>query len=95
MTAYYPIVIETETSGAVSAYVPGLPVYAAADSRAKVERAVRRTLAAYLDAHPMTSPTTRIRVARVSDNQKSKINGRLGGRPPRRGRKPTKAARRA
>ena len=29
MTIYYPIVIETETSGAVSAYVPGLPVYAA------------------------------------------------------------------
>ena len=30
MTTYYPIVIETEASGAVSAYVPGLPVYAAA-----------------------------------------------------------------
>ena len=61
MTAYYPIVIETETSGAVSAYVPGLPVYAAADTRAKVERAIRETLAVYLDAHPTTSPTTRIR----------------------------------
>ena len=67
MTAYYPIVIETETSGAVSAYVPGLPVYAAADSRAKAERAIRETLAAYLDAHPTTSPTAQIRVARVSD----------------------------
>jgi predicted RNase H-like HicB family nuclease len=74
MTAYYPIVIETETSGAVSAYVPGLPVYAAADTRAKAERAIRETLAAYLDAHPLTSPTTRIRVARVSDNQKSKVH---------------------
>ena len=122
MTAYYPIVIETETSGAVSAYVPGLPVYAAADTRTKAERAIRKTLAAYLDAHPTTSPTTRIRVARVSDDQKSKAhivaslvgvgallgtgrsvhkasasraNGRLGGRPRRSGRKPTKASRRA
>lgn len=74
MTAYYPVVIEGETGGAVSAYVPGLPVYAAADTPRKVERAIRETLAAYLDAHPMTSPTTRIRVARVSDNQKSKVH---------------------
>ena len=28
MTMLYPIVLETEQSGAVSAYVPGLPVYA-------------------------------------------------------------------
>ncbi len=51
MTAYYPIVIETETSGAVSAYVPGLPVYAAADTHAQAERAIREVLAAYLNAH--------------------------------------------
>jgi len=37
----YPIVLETEENGAVSAYVPGLPVYAAADSHAKAERAIR------------------------------------------------------
>jgi hypothetical protein len=74
MTAYYPIVIETETSGAVTAYVAGLPIYAAADTRAKVERAIRETLAAYLDAHPATAPATRIRVARVSANQKSKVH---------------------
>jgi predicted ATPase len=30
-----PIVLETEENGAVSASVPGLPVYAAADSHAK------------------------------------------------------------
>lgn len=71
MTAYYPIVIETEASGAVSAYVPGLPVYAAADTHAKAERAIRDVLAAYLNAHPTTSPTARIRVARVSGNPKS------------------------
>ena len=74
MTAYYPIVIETETSGALSAYVPGLPVYAAAETRAKVERAIRETLAAYLDAHPATLPTVRLRVARVSAGQKSTVH---------------------
>jgi predicted RNase H-like HicB family nuclease len=74
MTAYYPIVIETETSGALSAYVPGLPVYAAADTRARVERAIRQTLAAYLDAHPGTLPTARLRVARVSTAQKSNMH---------------------
>ena len=74
MTAYYPIVIETESSGALSAYVPGLPVYAAADTRAKLERAVRETLAAYLDAHPATLPTARLRVAPVSAGQKSNVH---------------------
>jgi hypothetical protein len=43
MTMLYPIVLETEDDGAVSAYVPGLPVYAAADSHAMVaERTVRQ-----------------------------------------------------
>jgi predicted RNase H-like HicB family nuclease len=65
MTTYYPIVIEIEANGAVSAYVPGLPVYAAADTRAKAERAIRETLAAYLDAHPDSVPTSDVRVARV------------------------------
>jgi len=41
MTMLYPIVLETEENGAVSAYVPGLPVYAAADSHAKAERATQ------------------------------------------------------
>ena len=51
MTVLYPIVLETEASGAVSAYVPGLPVYAAADTPAKAERAIRDVLTAYLEAH--------------------------------------------
>jgi hypothetical protein len=75
MTAYYPIVIENETSGAVSAYVPGLPVYAAADTRAKVEHAIRATLAAYLTAHPDAIPTSAVRVARVSDGSKVQLVG--------------------
>jgi hypothetical protein len=35
MTMLHPIVVETEESGTVSAYVPGLPVYAAAETHAK------------------------------------------------------------
>ena len=75
MTTYYPIVIETETSGAVSAYVPGLPVYAAADTRPKAEQAIRATLAAYLDAHPDSAPTSSVRVARVLDGSKVQLVG--------------------
>ena len=74
MTSYYPIVIETETSGAFSAYVPGLPVFAAADTRSRVERAIRETLMAYLGAHPETVPTSSVRVARVSDRQRAKVH---------------------
>jgi predicted RNase H-like HicB family nuclease len=69
MTMLYPIVFETEENGAVSAYVPGLPVYAAADSHAKAERAIRVVLAEYLDEHPDTHPGARVRVARVSDRK--------------------------
>ncbi len=67
MTMLYPIVLETEDDGAVSAYVPGLPVYAAADSHTKAERAIRLVLAEYLKSHPATRPEARVRVARVSD----------------------------
>ena len=59
MTQLYPIVLETEDSGAVSAYVPGLPVYAAADTHTKAERAIRTVLAVYLDAHPDSRPEAR------------------------------------
>lgn len=106
MTMFYPIVFETEDNGAVSAYVPGLPVYAAADSHAKAERAIRGILMEYLSAHPTSRPGARVRVARVSTRGKprvrvvgvaalvgakrsdakaraSRVNGRLGGRPPK------------
>ena len=75
MTTYYPIVIETETNGAISAYVPGLPVYAAADTRSKAEQAIRATLAAYLVAHPDTAPTSSVRVARVSGGSRVQLVG--------------------
>ena len=73
MTTYYPIVIETETSGAVGAYVPGLPVFAAANTRPKAEQAIRETLAAYLEAHPESVPTSVVRMARVSSMPRSKV----------------------
>jgi hypothetical protein len=65
MTVLFPVVLETEESGAVSAYVPGLPVYAAADTHAKAERLIRVVLTDYLHAHPASRPDARVRVARV------------------------------
>jgi predicted RNase H-like HicB family nuclease len=73
MTIHYPIVLETEASGAVSAYVPGLPVYAAADSHAKAERAIQGVLTAYLEAHPGSHSDAQVRVARVSGRDKTKV----------------------
>jgi hypothetical protein len=72
---HYPIVLETEASGAVSAYVPGLPVYAAADTHAKAERAIRDVLAAYLNAHPGARTQARVRVARFSNREKIHVVG--------------------
>ena len=74
MTMLYPIVLETEDSGAVSAYVPGLPVYAAAETHAKAERAIRAVLTEYLNAHPACRPDARVRVARFSDRGKRKVD---------------------
>ena len=66
--------IETEANGAVRAYVPGLPVYAAADTRAKAEQAIRETLSFYLKAHPNSVPTSHVRVARVSGARRSIVH---------------------
>jgi hypothetical protein len=74
MTVHFPIVLETEASGAVGAYVPGLPVYAAADSHAKAERAIRAVLTAYLEAHPGSRSHAQMRVARFSNRQKTKVD---------------------
>jgi hypothetical protein len=74
MTMLYPIVLETEDSGAVSAYVPGLPVYAAAETHAKAERAIRGLLTEYLNAHPASRPDARVRVARFSDRGTRRVD---------------------
>jgi hypothetical protein len=74
MTLLYPIVLEAEDNGATSAYVPGLPVYVAADSAAKAERAIRSVLTAYLEAHPDSRPGARVRVARFSSKGMKKVD---------------------
>jgi hypothetical protein len=65
VSTYFPVVFETETTGAVSAFVPGLPVYAAADTRRQAERAIRSLLDAYLADHPEASPTAQVAALRV------------------------------
>ena len=74
MTLLYPIVLETEDSGAVSAYVPGLPVYAAAETHSKAERAIRTVLTAYLAAHPDSRPEARVRVAGFSTTARARVD---------------------
>ena len=74
MTQLYPIVLEVEDNGAVSAYVPGLPVHAAADTHAKAERAIRTVLTAYLEAHPDSRPEARVRVARFSTSGRTTVD---------------------
>ncbi len=74
MTTRYPIVFEAEDSGAVSAYVPGLPVYAAADTSDEAEDAVRELLALYVEdrqARGLTlpEPQTGVKVARVTTSR--------------------------
>ena len=48
MTTNYPVVFEQEDNGAISGYVPGLPLYVAADTRARAERAMRELLESVL-----------------------------------------------
>ena len=57
------MVFETEASGVISAYVPGLPVYAQGNTQLRAERAIRNTLWAYLEAHPGSESTATIKVA--------------------------------
>jgi predicted RNase H-like HicB family nuclease len=49
MTKYFPVVVEKESNGTFSAWVPGLPgVYAAADSAREAKQAIRGALDAHL-----------------------------------------------
>jgi hypothetical protein len=65
MAARFPIVIEREAPGLVSAYVAGVPVYAQGATIRGAERALQRTLVAYLAAHPETRADVAVKVATV------------------------------
>jgi hypothetical protein len=75
MATQFPVVFETEESGVVSAYVAGLPVYAQGATARTTERAIQRTLAAYLEAHPDATARATVKVASVKTA--------TGGRAPR------------
>jgi predicted RNase H-like HicB family nuclease len=72
MTNHYPIVLEHEPNGTVSAYVVGLPgVFAAANSERTAAAAIRSALRAHfaaLDTLQAKRPSTRVtlRVAKVT-----------------------------
>ena len=65
MATHFPIVVEREDSGVFSAYVAGLPVYAQGATAVQAERAIQRTLIAYLEAHPDASSSANVKVATV------------------------------
>jgi predicted RNase H-like HicB family nuclease len=76
MTSHFPVVLEHEPNGTVSAYVVGLPgVFAAADSERAAAAAIRDALQAHLAAL-QDLPAARgkirssIRVARVSQRRR-------------------------
>jgi predicted RNase H-like HicB family nuclease len=76
MITGYPIVFEAEDSGEVSAYVPGLPVYAAADTADEAEDAVRELLALYVEDRQarglaLTRPAARRPYGRASPASRS------------------------
>src|SRR6202171_6235545 len=51
MTQYFPIIVEQESNGTISAWVAGLPgVHAAADTVTAAKRGIRSALAAHLAA---------------------------------------------
>jgi hypothetical protein len=77
MATHYPIVFEREESGAYSAYVAGLPVYAQGPTRAKVASAIVRTLSAYLDTHPQEQPRAEVRVAKVSSPTRGRSRAKV------------------
>lgn len=85
MTTHYPIVLEHEPNGTVSAYVVGIQgVFAAADTERAATAAIRKALAAHLDALqslPVKAKVmkTTVRVARVTFSHRSKAQVGLVG----------------
>ena len=79
MSTHFPIVIEPEDSGSISAYVPGVPVYAQGATKARAITAVRRTLAAYLEAHPSATTAADVKVATVHASRTASPTIRIVG----------------
>jgi predicted RNase H-like HicB family nuclease len=77
MTSHYPIVLEHEKNGTVSAYVVGVPgVFAAADSERAAANAIRSALEAHLAAIQTVGGHSRplrasLRVARITYGRNS------------------------
>jgi predicted RNase H-like HicB family nuclease len=67
----FPVIFETEDSGAISAYVPGVPgVYAAADTMKQAERGITSALKAHLRTlaelgQPIPRPRAEVKVLKV------------------------------
>jgi hypothetical protein len=92
MAVRFPVVFEREASGVISAYVAGLPVYAQGGTQAQAERAIRRTLAAYLEAHPDATsgapPVIKIATVRSEEDARPAVTlvsaaALIGGRTSR------------
>jgi hypothetical protein len=83
MDTRFPVVVERDEDARVwNAYVIGVPVYAQGATVAQTERAIRRTLAAYLQAHPDTpSSTARVMVAVTTFSRKAMKSARALGEP--------------
>lgn len=85
MTNHYPIVLEHESNGSVSAYVIGVPgVFAAADSERAAAAAIRAALEAHfvaLEALPDAPRPSRatLRVARITYTDRARPHVGLVG----------------
>ncbi len=79
MTTHYPIVLEHEPNGTVSAFVVGVPgVFAAADTERAATAAIRRALSAHLGA--LQSLPVKLRAAR-STIRVARVTERAGEKP--------------
>ena len=92
MAPRFSVVVEPEASGVLSAYVIGVPVYAQGATTEQALTRIRKTLAAYLEAHPnATPPEVTVKVATIKFSRSSKplvalksVAALIGGQTSRR-----------
>ncbi|HQX82886.1 MAG TPA: hypothetical protein PKW63_14065 [Vicinamibacterales bacterium] len=76
-TAHFPLVVEEESNGTMSAYVVGVPgVYASADSARSAIAGVRRALVAHLEllervGEPLPTRQAQVRVLKVTGGRRT------------------------